>query len=509
MKKVNNKGLTLIELLVSVVIFAMLIVPVMNQLMQSLEMEQKSKRKQYETEYIESVMEYFKNTDLKVVESGSDYSMNPDSSADVLPIKTYTSKYFTIWRNTGIQYMAKVVCDPNKYTSLSSKTLSDLNDVTIPNAVNIDENYAAIIKSEFCNYDSQAAEDILLAKLDKVKVVDPAKYQAWNNGAAIFQGDKLSKSTVVDISKSATADVNGNHIYSVKCTVSYVDSRYPDCSADYVVFNKDFVDKNGNALTKDLKCTPFGVPSVYILYNQYVQDGAIESDEITINTGSGATGLTPAETAKVYILRNTSTLETRELYALDDVETVAGDDKLAEEKDGDIMEVAKCNAYKLVNGVSTEYDEMRYYLNGKRVAVDPPTSEGELAALTKAKALVAAANKCTSSLKDYKRATDVELEIAGTGSYSSDAIQCYTNMYTSSVDASNVETVSYDMKAKGSLGISSNFHKYSDDTYEDDAAQRIYEVTVTLYKATTDNGGTVDESTVEEVMTLVSSKEGN
>lgn len=506
MKKINNRGLTLIELLISVVIFAMLIVPVMNQLMQSLEMEQKSKRKQYETEYIEGVMEYFKNTNMKVIESDSQYNVSEDNS-DALTIKQYESQYFTIWKKKGIKYLTKVVCDPNKYTTNSSSTLSTLNDITVPNAVNIDDRYCAVINKKFCNYDVQAAEDVLLAKVDKIKDIAPNKYQQWKNGVDIFPGDKLSKSTTVYITKASTQDAYGNYVYSVKCVVSYIDSRYADCTADYTIYNKTFKDKDGNALTKDTKHTPIGVPSVYIMYSQYVQDdGSIQSDDITIDTGSGANGLLAADKAKVYLLRNTSDETTRKLYRLKNVDTLGANTSF-EAKDGDILEVSVNDAYKLVGGVSTEYQETRYYLNGKRVATQPAPAGGN-DALSNAIALVNKAVECTSSLKDYRRGAGLELGVRGDGTYASDSVKCYTNMYTSTLGVGGVENIAYDLVPKGSFTIANNFKKYSEDTNEDSDNQ-IYDIKVVLYKAETDDAGVVDESTLQEVMTLVSSKEGN
>ena len=76
MAKKNNKGFSLIEVIVAVAVFAILIVPLTTQLISAININTRSTKKQYAIEKAEEIMESFKTADL----SGSAISI-PDGNS--------------------------------------------------------------------------------------------------------------------------------------------------------------------------------------------------------------------------------------------------------------------------------------------------------------------------------------------------------------------------------------------------------------------------------------------
>jgi len=70
MKRRNNKGFSLVELLIAVAVMALLITPIIVQLAHTLETSAQAKEKQYTDENAEYVMEYFRKTEKAVLDKG-------------------------------------------------------------------------------------------------------------------------------------------------------------------------------------------------------------------------------------------------------------------------------------------------------------------------------------------------------------------------------------------------------------------------------------------------------
>lgn len=64
MAKNNNKGFSLVEVIVAIAVFAILIVPLTSQLIGAIRTNETSKKKQYAIEKAEEIMEQFKVCDF-------------------------------------------------------------------------------------------------------------------------------------------------------------------------------------------------------------------------------------------------------------------------------------------------------------------------------------------------------------------------------------------------------------------------------------------------------------
>lgn len=87
MKRANNKGVSLIEILIAVVIFTLCITPIVNQLMVGMRISQRADDQQAATDYAKSVAETMKQMQLNAVYSTADL----EDLADALEAKTVTT----------------------------------------------------------------------------------------------------------------------------------------------------------------------------------------------------------------------------------------------------------------------------------------------------------------------------------------------------------------------------------------------------------------------------------
>lgn len=87
MKRTNNKGVSLIEILIAVVIFTLCITPIVNQLMVGMRISQKADDQQAATDYAKSVAETMKQMQLNSVYSTTEL----EDLADVLAAKSVTT----------------------------------------------------------------------------------------------------------------------------------------------------------------------------------------------------------------------------------------------------------------------------------------------------------------------------------------------------------------------------------------------------------------------------------
>ena len=74
----NNQGLTLVELIVSIAILAIIVLPLLTSFVQATKTNVKAKNKQYATEVAQNIMEGLQNVSLEEIERQFDISTPPD-----------------------------------------------------------------------------------------------------------------------------------------------------------------------------------------------------------------------------------------------------------------------------------------------------------------------------------------------------------------------------------------------------------------------------------------------
>ena len=294
LKKLNNKGLTLTEVMVSVLIFAILIVPIVTQLSSLLKQNYTVKVNQAETDYATRVMEQFKELDADAVKVPVDNDGNEVSGAkntagytvDISNPKMYVysmngvqlekdldANATSVSRN-GVTYDVKVSLDSSAYAAVSGNAsgYKDPNDTIDYKLANIDASNSVLLKEIISNYDSRAEIELLDKYLDKLKDEDIDKYNSYMSGADVLQNLAYAKNIYV---KVAEGTKNGKACYLVTVKLIYTENNYRQQVEYPILTNKMYyADKTGNV-----------PPSLYIFYNQYIQENQIVdgSDSITID----------------------------------------------------------------------------------------------------------------------------------------------------------------------------------------------------------------------------------
>lgn len=327
--KLNNKGLSFIEVLVSITIFSIMVVPIVLQLSTLLKSNKKARLNQAETDYASRVMEQFKQTDSASLKPKTDangnimsgvscdagYMVNKDNNTGVVtyemdginPTKDmYTEGTQRI--ENGVTYSVIVSKDAKSYSTASSTNSNyhDLNAGKEYDLKNIDTRYAVLIQDVAGNYDQKANDDLFDMIGAKLKN-DPsgeARYNQWLAGAPNLSRVKYKKNTYVKITKGTN---NGKNCYFATVVLNYSSSKY-QLNVSYVIMKDKvyYASKVGNR-----------PPYVYYFYNQFVQNRGIENntDTLTIdNSGLNLSNPTKEDKMKVYVVKSQADVSSKYTY---------------------------------------------------------------------------------------------------------------------------------------------------------------------------------------------------
>ncbi len=328
MARLNNKGFSLVEVVVAVAVFAILIVPLTTQLIAAVKTNKKTNIKQQEIEVAEEFMESFKACDLNkssiVVSDGKPSSSQeyvftkgtPASATLSLPGGETVDYEVTKYNCNNIKtafntYNCEITVDNAAYAALSKGYVYDTDGNLKKNDYgkaatgtirNLDNNQSAIIAgatyagSESAltqkNLDYGAYEYFQETKASLL-VNYPVYYSQYLSGRNYFENDSFKKYTTIKISKTV-ADK-----YKVECIVKYEDiTGVSFISSEYTADNKNIYypstkDGNGIVYSKEFDEE---VP-IYLLYLPAICNGKYVANDYIEIDNSGAPDIEP----KVYI----------------------------------------------------------------------------------------------------------------------------------------------------------------------------------------------------------------
>ena len=333
MVKSNNKGFSLVEIIIAAAIFAILIYPITNALITATKTGTKSTKKQYAVEKAEEIMENFKVADINgnvnipddngtktySFSKGTSTSKSitlPNSKKAVYSDTTYTCNDVSIGKSFETytcQVAYQVLKNGYVLTGLDGGATfkSDGSGAIQTNATesgtirNLDSKQSAIIigatynvAATGSNLDNLAYQYFLDAKLDVLRKYD-VQYNHYLSGGGTFDEDHFQKNTKIKISKLGST-------YTVECYVEYTDyttvsvirSEYESSGnnvykpttlyGDGIVYKQEFTN---------------GLPPIYLLYVPAIYNGSYcTTDTITVDN-SGI-----SEDAKVYVFETTAEL---------------------------------------------------------------------------------------------------------------------------------------------------------------------------------------------------------
>lgn len=354
MKRLNNRGVSLIEILIAVVIFALCVTPIIAQLASSIRIGQRADDQQAATDYGRSVAETIKQTELDSlfytatgqsqfadslgIDSssmnieGSYYSVKADgSNGAVIPAGSYvtgrmtgsgtgftsvTSMYQTInlanqsaddasqealvreFHVTGTaeidyrHYDVDIVLDTKPYAVASLQPATTYID---PNAVNLG-NLSSLDASTsavipgLSNYDTTAASAYMNAIISALENSGDESKEMI--ATQIKNGNRTITNSVV---KTITVEINKLAVPDLNGNqyevTCHVQYESPSIQSQYGVSAAD-TKMDYIALQQSYK----QIPEVYLMYNQFLYYNNYQDDLIRIANKTG-------EQAKVYVIR--------------------------------------------------------------------------------------------------------------------------------------------------------------------------------------------------------------
>lgn len=354
MTKKNNKGFSLIEVIIAVAVFAILIVPLTSQLISAVNINKKSTKKQYAIDKAEQIMESFKTADISssaisIPDGNSTGSYNFTCTSETTKttdneiagikkvnytVKTYTCNDISIGGNYAKYGCTVTVSDLAQQVAAlgyiwdpetgDAKVHKDIDGkpikgdyIKIASSVgtvrNLDNKQVAIIAgatytgdtgtADGNNLDNQASSYFMDEKTDLLKQYTTAYNQMLTVSKEAYWGnDTFAKTTTIKIFKTAEG------MYRVQCLVSYKDStKVGNIRTEYEngvnnVYEPASVNGNGVVYQNDYKT----LPPVYLLYVPATSNGDyVSRDYINIDTSA----LSDTDNAKIYIFQTASDID--------------------------------------------------------------------------------------------------------------------------------------------------------------------------------------------------------
>lgn len=273
-KIINNKGLTLVELLVTITILAIVVVPLLNTFVASERLNNKAQNRMKATVIAENLMEEFE--DISVEQLANSVGATPD--ADGKYVFYYNSADLSEWGSN--LFNAIVTLDPSgAYSALNDTVVSDVNAITATGSA---------VYSMHSTFD-QSVYNIFAARSSSAHQEDPTTYIEKN--VAFFE-ENLDRSISFRITKGGVAtDPKGKNVQLVKVSI-VIKYQYNLSSSIKALRSSDIT----YSVSKDLfdnskSITP--LESIYLIYTpryKACQNGRLDSIEVN-NAGNVATDL--------------------------------------------------------------------------------------------------------------------------------------------------------------------------------------------------------------------------
>lgn len=372
-RREQNSGFSMVEVLISLAIFAILITPIISGIISAINSSGNSKTLQYRNDFAQNVVEYSKNASMSDVLSGSfinGYDGTIDNISIVTTDKAKTlSKYgayvaagnvteenkvqyilknddsslpsetkeldYVSYNVTGKvtlgtasaqrdyvyaleisnqDYVEKEAAEKNNKTQTEAKDLyTDVNNLSSSTVEDLDYTKVALINGTFANYDTAVSNAFYTQKMKILKEHAPNKYNQilqQQQYATILGDDTATRVITIRVYKQNNPDT-GDLEYIVACYLRYHDNS--------TVALEDGTGTLGDYLediSYIVQATAYShLPNVYLMYNTCVYNGEFgEEDYIVFDTSE----LDDSEETNFFVV------ETAEQYSSDIVDSVTG-----------------------------------------------------------------------------------------------------------------------------------------------------------------------------------------
>lgn len=303
MKKKNNSGFSIVEVLIALAIFLILMIPITKGIIQALNMTTGSKELQYRNEFAEGIMEHVKSVEIdELLDSEYYLDAGTDASSFATSRKIYSSdptepdwagnplknsegedfEYAKYQLSGSVklgtkheEYNYLVDVDSYAYAYAGANTPEDVfyldpNNMALGIVEDVDYTKVALIDDQVTNFDRMAENALKAKKMQALRETDEEEYlQAVQNPDYRFPGDGYRMMTI---------KVSGNKTdgYKVQCILDYYDDNASLSSGGY---------SNYVEYTPYGKLFEKGMPNIYVLYNPCYYNGNYAYDDyITVDT---------------------------------------------------------------------------------------------------------------------------------------------------------------------------------------------------------------------------------
>lgn len=266
----NNKGFSLLEVLIAIVILCVVSIPLLHAFVTASRTNARSKVVLRATSVAEDLMEDFKY--LTVEELETKYG---SATLNTVTFDDTTGKYEFIIKNPSQfsqdlpdDYSVKMTLNPNLYTNANALNLSEFSTVSAADSA------VYVMQGE---YDNRIYEQFL-NKNEEWNAVDPTSYTKKNLD---FFKNNLIRTIVVSIVKKGTGeDVVGDEMDLATVTIK-VKYELKNYSGILPRTDAVFEEKEAEMFNNQLSNTRLN--SVFVLYNpRYAAAASVKGDNIVI-----------------------------------------------------------------------------------------------------------------------------------------------------------------------------------------------------------------------------------
>ncbi len=182
-RSLNNKGFSLVELIISIAVLVIIMVPLMNNFFRSMQLNQKAKKLQIQSNLAASIMESVKANELPAIieqfnRGIEDFDLIPEEAKEVLRLKKVdTDKYDIYVTSDGEQatyyfaihgisvgstaYDALVTIDSDPAANQYKQNDGTMNRYPMPEVINLDEKANGLVFSNGTTEEGKAHSDAM------------------------------------------------------------------------------------------------------------------------------------------------------------------------------------------------------------------------------------------------------------------------------------------------------------------------------------------------------------
>jgi len=330
MKNKQNKGFTMVEILISITVISILMIPIVGGIISSLNRSVDAKELQQRNELAQQIMEYAKEDDISNIISNKYFEDIGCYDVDN-PVKKINCKYYkddtgaekeltykdpvtstnkSVFydeyevtgsvnlgtRNNKYSYLVQISSQDyamKQFTSHAKPTYKDgkltglyddPNNASMGVVEDLDYRKVALINGTIANYDAAVTDAFITRKLDILEERSPEMFEQYVNQTYEFNPfnrDRIKRNIIISVANNKADKTK----YDITCKLQYIDSS-SYILQDGTPMNTALASKNLHVIEYTPYSTTFDhIPNIYLMYNVCLYNGFYSDyDYIIVDT---------------------------------------------------------------------------------------------------------------------------------------------------------------------------------------------------------------------------------